>query len=219
MHSVAPIKTAPMASIRRGSEIRLHCARAWLSPVGAVAPEEVLSLDVQGYRTEETTESSHKIMQKSRYAGDAGEDGPPYSVKGHRINAVMAITSLSVRVSTEAEQVKPCEAECIEYVAFSPATFLKASVRKKFLRKIDLHVMPFDNSRWSGAEGNNGAQPNVSAWLWRNDDCRSALDHFWDHKSMIVANENLPCVRRNTNCHMTPYLDSNSPQDNEVFYA
>ncbi len=176
-------------------EEKMHRARAWLSPVGAVASEEVLSLDATARTAEMTSSLYPKWIQKSSSASQTKNSRASNRFQRIFINSGIAILSRTFFIASQSNEVDSSQRNRINKIAFCPTFCRKMRDPNNFLRHGNADMMRLYNSRFSSAEWNHRAQSRRLSWFWRNHNHRTAFDNFRNNISCKIANNYLSRMR------------------------
>lgn len=128
------VRTGLLGRKTRG---RLHRAAVLTSTFSAMASVEVLSLDDQQSRPEDTLKVLHDGFKMSNFAGKAAANLGADSFKRFCIDSKIAVPSFSVVSPSQANQIKSCKRNGINHIAFSPATGGKVCRLNNFIKVLE----------------------------------------------------------------------------------
>ena len=212
-------KAAQALNAVRSFEHSLHRARAWLSPVGTVAPEGVLSLNAMQSTAEETRAFSHILAKKSMPPHDAVYNGLSDGCKGFLVNSMKAIFSFAFSGAPQSNQIKSRQRQRVKQVTFRPASLLQTRLINQLIMQSNRHMVFFNHARGGGAEWHNHTQSHLPAWFRRNHNDRPALNHFRRNKSAVIADQYLASIGRIMNSHTLRTVEIFSTNSNRICHA
>ena len=218
MRSTAKTKAAQVMDTVRGLRLRLHRARAWISPLRTVAPEGVLSLDAVQNTTEDTGVLSPIVSPKSILSSKRKNNRLPECIEHFVVDARVTVLPLAAGATANSNQIKSLQRHRIDQIAFRPTGGLEPCSMDKIGRKHHFQMVRFDYAWRCRAEWHNGTKRQFAAWLRRNHHNRTPLHHLWNDESLVIAKDDLAGIWSDTKCH-TPSITTKIANDNGVSYA